>query len=87
MGGVTAAVLAIDGGNSKTDVCLISADGRAAWLRARARVHHQLVGPDAAFDVLAGLVAEAGSEAGIDTGTILAQHAAVILRAPTSQEK
>jgi len=27
MGCVTAAVLAIDGGNSKTEVCLITADG------------------------------------------------------------
>ncbi len=36
VGGVTAAVLAIDGGNSKTDVCLISADGHAPRVRARA---------------------------------------------------
>jgi N-acetylglucosamine kinase-like BadF-type ATPase len=79
VGGVTAAVLAIDGGNSKTDVCLISADG---WLLGYARgpgSNHQLVGPDAAFDVLAGLVAEASCEAGIDAGSILARHAAVYL--------
>ena len=79
MGGVTAAVLAIDGGNSKTDVCLISADGRLLGYARGPGSNHQLIGPDAAFDVLAGLVAEAGSEAGIDTGSRLAQHAAVYL--------
>ena len=33
MGGVTAAVLAIDGGNSKTDVCLVSAEGYYSGMR------------------------------------------------------
>ena len=62
------------------DRCLPDLSRRpAAWLRARAGSNHQLIGPDAAFDVLAGLVAEAGSEAGIDTGSRLAQHAAVYL--------
>ena len=37
------------------------------------------MGLDAACDVLAGLVAEAGSEAGIVTGSTLARHAAVYL--------
>lgn len=79
MGGVTAAVLAIDGGNSKTDVCLISADGQLLGHARGAGSNHQLVGLDAAFSVLAGLVSEAAAEAGIDTGTCPAQHAAVYL--------
>jgi N-acetylglucosamine kinase-like BadF-type ATPase len=79
VGGVTAAVLAIDGGNSKTDVCLISADGRLLGYARGSGSNHQIVGLDAAFDVLAGLVAEAGNEAGIEAGSALAQHAAVYL--------
>ena len=79
MGGVTAAVLAIDGGNSKTDVCLISADGQLLGYARGAGSNHQLVGLDAAFSVLAGLVSVAAAEAGIDIGTCPAQHAAVYL--------
>jgi N-acetylglucosamine kinase-like BadF-type ATPase len=79
VGGVTAAVLAIDGGNSKTDVCLISADGQLLGYARGAGSNHQLVGLDAAFSVLAGLVSEAAAEAGIDTGACPAQHAAVYL--------
>jgi N-acetylglucosamine kinase-like BadF-type ATPase len=79
VGGVTAAVLAIDGGNSKTDVCLISAKGQLLGYARGAGSNHQLVGLDAAFSVLAGLVSEAAAEAGIDTGTCPAQHAAVYL--------
>jgi N-acetylglucosamine kinase-like BadF-type ATPase len=79
VGGVTAAVLAIDGGNSKTDVCLISAEGQLLGYARGAGSNHQLIGLDAAFSVLAGLVNEAAAEAGIDTGTCPAQHAAVYL--------
>ncbi len=79
MGGVTAAVLAIDGGNSKTDVCLISADGQLLGYARGPGSNHQIVGLDAVVDVLAGLVAEAGTEAGIEAGSALAEHAAVYL--------
>jgi N-acetylglucosamine kinase-like BadF-type ATPase len=78
VGGVTAAVLAIDGGNSKTDVCLISASGQLLGHARGAGSNHQLIGLDAAFSVLAGLVSEAAAEAGIDA-TCPAQHAAVYL--------
>jgi N-acetylglucosamine kinase-like BadF-type ATPase len=76
---VTAAVLAIDGGNSKTDVCLLSASGQLLGYARGAGSNHQLVGLDAAFSVLAGLVSEAAAEAGLDAGTCPAQHAAVYL--------
>jgi N-acetylglucosamine kinase-like BadF-type ATPase len=79
VGGVTAAVLAVDGGNSKTDVCLVSADGHLLGYARGPGSNHQLVGLDAAFDVLRGLVAEAATEAGIVAGSTLAQHAAIYL--------
>jgi N-acetylglucosamine kinase-like BadF-type ATPase len=79
VGGVTAAILAIDGGNSKTDVCLISDEGRLLGYARGAGSNHQVVGLDAAFDVLGRLVAEAVTEAGIDGRTPLAQRAAVYL--------
>jgi N-acetylglucosamine kinase-like BadF-type ATPase len=79
VGGVTAAILAIDGGNSKTDVCLTPDEGRLLGYARGAGSNHQVVGLDAAFDVLGRLVAEAVTEAGIDGRTPLAQHAAVYL--------
>jgi N-acetylglucosamine kinase-like BadF-type ATPase len=79
VGGVTAAVLAVDGGNSKTDVCLISADGQLLGYANGPGSNHQVVGLDTALDVLAGLVDEAAAEAGIKVGSPLAQHAAVYL--------
>ena len=78
-GGVTAAVLAIDGGNSKTDVCLISTDGQLLGYARGPGSNHQVVGFDAAFDVLASLVRQAATEAGIDARTTIAQHAAIYL--------
>ena len=79
MGGVNVAVLAVDGGNSKTDVCLVSAHGQLLGYARGPGSNHQIVGLDAAFDVLAGLVSEVRTEAGIDAGSTLAQHAAVYL--------
>jgi N-acetylglucosamine kinase-like BadF-type ATPase len=79
VGGVTAAVLAIDGGNSKTDVCLISTEGELIGYARGPGSNHQNVGVDAAFDVLAGLVGEAATEAGVDARATLARHAAVYL--------
>ncbi len=63
---MTAAVLAIDGGNSKTDVCLISADGQLLGYARGPGSNHQNVGVDAAFEVLLGLVGRGSAEAGID---------------------
>jgi N-acetylglucosamine kinase-like BadF-type ATPase len=79
VGGVTAAVLAIDGGNSKTDVCLISDDGRLLGYARGAGSNHQVVGLDTAFDVIGALVVEAATEAGVDGPSALAQQAAVYL--------
>jgi N-acetylglucosamine kinase-like BadF-type ATPase len=79
VGDVTAAVLAIDGGNSKTDVCLVSDDGQLLGYARGAGSNHQVVGLDTAFDVLAGLVVEAAAEAGIEVSSRIARYAAVYL--------
>jgi N-acetylglucosamine kinase-like BadF-type ATPase len=79
VGGVSAAVLAIDGGNSKTDVCLISAEGSLLGYARGPGSNHQNIGVDAAFDVLSGLVAAAAGEAKIGVTLPVAQHAAVYL--------
>jgi N-acetylglucosamine kinase-like BadF-type ATPase len=79
VGGVIAAVLAIDGGNSKTDVCLMSAEGRLLGYVRGPGSNHQNIGIDAAFDVLSRLVVEAADEAKINMGSTLAQYAAVYL--------
>ena len=79
MGCVTAAVLAIDGGNSKTEVCLITADGALLGYARGPGSNHQNIGVDAAFDVLSSLITEAADEAGIGIGSPLAHHAAIYL--------
>ena len=76
---MTAAVLAIDGGNSKTDVCLISGEGRLLGYARGPGSNHQNIGIDAAFDVLSRLVEQAADEAKINVASTLAQHAAVYL--------
>lgn len=60
MGVSARTVLAIDGGNSKTDVALVGEDG-AVLARARGGPsNHQVIGVEAAFEVLRDLVAEVG---------------------------
>lgn len=76
---MTAAVLAIDGGNSKTDVCLISANGELLGYARGPGSNHQSIGVDAAVDVLSSLVARIADEIKINVGSGVAQHAAVYL--------
>jgi N-acetylglucosamine kinase-like BadF-type ATPase len=79
MGATTAAVLAVDGGNSKTDVVLVAADGRLlAHVRGPSSTPHRL-GVDGAFALLDDLVAQAAAEAGLAGDGPLAQVAAVYL--------
>jgi N-acetylglucosamine kinase-like BadF-type ATPase len=68
---VKPAVLAVDGGNSKTDVALVDADGR---LLARVRggsVSHQVIGLAAGAAELERLVDKAFVEAGVNRATNL----------------
>lgn len=60
-----AAILAVDGGNSKTDVALVAADGRLLAALRGPTTSHQQVGLQAGADRLASLVAEARSRAGL----------------------
>jgi N-acetylglucosamine kinase-like BadF-type ATPase len=58
-------VLAVDGGNSKTDVVLCSTDGRLLAGVHGPTTSHQVVGLEAGLDRLAGLVREAATAAGL----------------------
>ncbi|GAA3371675.1 BadF/BadG/BcrA/BcrD ATPase family protein [Streptomyces sannanensis] len=62
--GVTAAVLAIDAGNSKTDVALLGADGRVLGTARGGGFRPPAVGVEAALDTLAETVARAAEAAG-----------------------
>jgi N-acetylglucosamine kinase-like BadF-type ATPase len=59
-------VLAVDGGNSKTDVALVDGDGRLLAAVRGPTTSHQRVSADAGMQRLAGLVAEARSRAGLE---------------------
>jgi N-acetylglucosamine kinase-like BadF-type ATPase len=59
-------ILAVDGGNSKTDVALVDDDGRLLAAVRGPTASHQQVGMDAGMEVLAGLVADARARAGLD---------------------
>ena len=54
-----AAVLAIDGGNSKTDVALIGADGSILGVSRGGNSNHQGIGIDGTVAVLSELVRSA----------------------------
>lgn len=60
-----AAVLAVDAGNSKTDVALIAADGRVLATGRAGGFQPPRVGVEAALDVLGQAVAEAAGAAGL----------------------
>lgn len=59
-----AAVLAVDGGNSKTDVALVAADGRVLGSARGPTSSHQQVGIEAGMAQMAGIVDRAAAEAG-----------------------
>jgi N-acetylglucosamine kinase-like BadF-type ATPase len=58
-------VLAVDGGNSKTDVALVDGDGRLLAAVRGPTTSHQQVGADAGMQRLAARVAEAFTSAGL----------------------
>ena len=63
---LVAGVLAVDGGNSKTDVALVTADGRVLGSARGGGFVPQRVGAEAAVAGLGPLVAAAAAEAGLD---------------------
>jgi N-acetylglucosamine kinase-like BadF-type ATPase len=76
-----AAVLAIDGGNSKTDVALIGADGSVLGVSRGGNSNHQGISLAGTVSVLTELVRSAAAQAGlpgIDAGPV-AQHTSACL--------
>lgn len=63
------AVLAIDGGNSKTDVALVAADGTLLATQRGPGSNWQIVGKDEALRVLRDLVAATAGAAGLAPGS------------------
>ncbi|MFJ6281188.1 N-acetylglucosamine kinase [Arthrobacter subterraneus] len=79
MGTLSAAVLAIDGGNSKTDVALVTSSGTVlAHVRGPGSSPHSL-GIDGCADLIDGLVAKAAAQAGYQSAEGAAHHASVYL--------
>jgi N-acetylglucosamine kinase-like BadF-type ATPase len=76
---VTAAVLAIDGGGSKTEMALVAADGRLLASARGGGSSHQLVGWAAALEVQASLVREVAMKAGLAAGATVAAHTSACL--------
>ena len=74
-----AAVLAIDGGNSKTDVALIGWDGSVLAALRGPGASHEDYGIDGALSRLADLIAAVAEKAGIDGSGIIAPHISACL--------
>ncbi|MFE6780370.1 N-acetylglucosamine kinase [Streptomyces sp. NPDC057702] len=78
--GLTGSVLAIDAGNSKTDVALIGPDGAVLGSARGGGFQPPLVGDERAVAGLAGIVARAAVDAGLDGSSgVLAQHVSACL--------
>ncbi len=65
----TAAVLGVDGGNSKTDLALLGRDGRLLAAVRGPTISHQQVGLVAGMERFVGLVAELRAHAGLGDDT------------------
>jgi N-acetylglucosamine kinase-like BadF-type ATPase len=74
-----AAVLAIDGGNSKTDVALVAADGTVVGVARGGKSNHQRVGRAGMVTVLNDLVQAATAQAGLPSDGPVAQHVSACL--------
>jgi N-acetylglucosamine kinase-like BadF-type ATPase len=74
-----AAVLAIDGGNSKTDVALVGADGSVLASVRGDGSNHQAIGRDGAVAVLSSLVSAAAEAAGLPLNAPVAAHTSACL--------
>ncbi|MFJ1704145.1 N-acetylglucosamine kinase [Kitasatospora sp. NPDC088346] len=72
-------VLAIDAGNSKTDVALVSAEGAVLGTARGGGFQPQLDGAEQAVAALAPLVEEAARQAGLRPGGVLARHVSACL--------
>lgn len=75
----TVAILAVDGGNSKTDVALIAPDGRLLAALRGPTTSHQQVGLETGADRLAELVREAREAGGLPQPASVAEVAVYAL--------
>jgi N-acetylglucosamine kinase-like BadF-type ATPase len=86
--GVTAPLLlAIDGGNSKTDVMVVGEDGCVIAMARGGGYRPHEIGEHAAVDVVAAAVAAALDLAGVAPGTVLAHLAASMANADLPNEE
>jgi N-acetylglucosamine kinase-like BadF-type ATPase len=74
-----AAVLAIDGGGSKTDVALIGSDGSVIATVRGPGSNQDITGPETALAILRDLVSAVASKAGLAAGEIIATHTSACL--------
>jgi len=74
-----AAVLAIDGGNSKTEVALVAPDGTLLATVRGGPSNHQVIGSERATKELTALVKEVAEHAGIATDGPVAEHTSACL--------
>jgi N-acetylglucosamine kinase-like BadF-type ATPase len=74
-----AAVLAIDGGNSKTDIALIGWDGTVLAAVRGPGASHEDYGIDGALSRLADLIQVVAEKAGLDASAVLAPHVSACL--------
>ena len=74
-----AAVLAIDGGNSKTDVALIGWDGTVLAALRGPGASHEAHGIDGAVRRLGELILAVAGQAGIDGSGVIASHLSACL--------
>jgi N-acetylglucosamine kinase-like BadF-type ATPase len=74
-----AAVLAIDGGNSKTDVALIGPDGSVLGVARGGNSNHQGIGWNGTATVLNDLVKSAAATAGLSGDMPVAEHTSACL--------
>lgn len=74
-----AAVLAIDGGNSKTDVALIGWDGTVLAALRGPGASHEAYGIDGAMRRLGEMICAVAEKAGLDGGGAVARHVSACL--------
>jgi N-acetylglucosamine kinase-like BadF-type ATPase len=78
-GGSVASVLAIDGGNSKTDVALIGPDGSVLSTARGGNSNHQGIGRDGTVRVLTELVQAVTAAASLPADGLVARHTSACL--------
>jgi N-acetylglucosamine kinase-like BadF-type ATPase len=85
--GQRAAVLAIDGGNSKTDVALVADDGSVLAALRGPGASHQDHGVEQATRILDGLVRTVAAQAGHQAGAIASHTSACLAGADLPEEE